>query len=59
MEIWKRIEKLYAYVSLIKVLFQKELPNKFYNINQQNTETLEDLDDVGKMTLKLMMMIKV
>lgn len=24
---------------------QKELPNKFCNINQQNTETSGDLDD--------------
>jgi hypothetical protein len=29
---------------------QEELPNKFYNINQQDTEILEDLDGVGKMT---------
>jgi hypothetical protein len=30
--------------------FQEELPNKFYGINQQDTETLEHLDDAGKMT---------
>jgi hypothetical protein len=29
---------------------QEQLLNKFYNITQQDTETLEDLDDFGKMT---------
>jgi hypothetical protein len=27
----------------------EEPPNKFYGINQQDIETPEDLDDVGKM----------
>jgi hypothetical protein len=27
---------------------QEELPNKFYSINQQDTEIFEDLDDAGK-----------
>jgi hypothetical protein len=32
------------------IRIQQELPNKLYNINQQNTETMEDLDDVRKIT---------
>jgi hypothetical protein len=34
----------------IYVWIQEELPNKFYSINQEDIETLEDLDIVGKMT---------
>jgi hypothetical protein len=30
------------------VLIQEGLPNKFDSINQQDTETLEDQDDVGR-----------
>jgi hypothetical protein len=32
---------------------QEELSNKFYIINQQNTVTLEDTDDVSKMTSEM------
>jgi hypothetical protein len=37
-------------MSIFYVWIQEELPNRLYNINQQDTETLEDTDDVGKMT---------
>jgi hypothetical protein len=32
------------------VWIQEELPSKFHSVNQQDTETLKDLVDVGKMT---------
>jgi hypothetical protein len=31
----------------------QELPNKYYSTNQQDTVTLEDLYDVGKMTCEM------
>jgi hypothetical protein len=30
-----------------------QLPNKCYNINQQDTKTLEDLNNVGKTTSEM------
>jgi hypothetical protein len=34
--------------NILCVWIQEELPNKFYSINQQDTETLDGLGDVGK-----------
>jgi hypothetical protein len=37
-------------MNIFYIWIQKELPNKFYNINQQDTKTLEDLAYAGKKT---------
>jgi hypothetical protein len=39
-------------MNIFYVCIQEELPNTFYNINQEDNETLEDLNGAGKMTLK-------
>jgi hypothetical protein len=41
----KRIARNFFYVWV-----QEELPNKFYSVNQHDTHTPEDPDDIRKMT---------